>query len=135
MRTFYTTQQSDRDSYLSQPAKSAAPPYTPSRAQLAPYPDDTTLNISDALGLAKAGTLDIETPGTAATTTIKMFAPNRRLDSGATIEGGVQVVGLTEGNLARHNFQSSNVHPFVHNFTSPIGAYTHLFPIGICDVP
>ncbi|KAH9834170.1 uncharacterized protein C8Q71DRAFT_164143 [Rhodofomes roseus] len=48
------------------------------------------------------------------------FAPNRRLDSGATVEGGVRVIGLTEGNLARHNFQSTNVHPFVHNFTSPI---------------
>ncbi|EPT00440.1 hypothetical protein FOMPIDRAFT_1023814 [Fomitopsis schrenkii] len=48
------------------------------------------------------------------------FAPNRRLDSGHTVEGGVRVVGLTEGNLARHNFQSRNVHPFVHNFTSPI---------------
>ncbi|KZT69663.1 hypothetical protein DAEQUDRAFT_247780 [Daedalea quercina L-15889] len=48
------------------------------------------------------------------------FAPNRRLDSGQTVEGGVRAVSLTEGNLARHNYQSTNVHPFVHNFTSPI---------------
>ncbi|KAH9920963.1 uncharacterized protein B0H18DRAFT_1023005 [Fomitopsis serialis] len=49
------------------------------------------------------------------------FAPNRRLDSGATVEGGVRIMDLSEGNIARHNFQSTNVHPFVHNFTSPIG--------------
>lgn len=122
---------SERDSYGAPPPepKGGAPPYTAtvSLTKLAPYGDAPSEED-------KARPLDIEAPGvppltaTAMTTTAKkMFAPNRRLDSGATVEGRVQTVGLTEHNLARHNFQSSSVHPFVHNFTSPIGAFLCLF--------
>ncbi|THG94922.1 hypothetical protein EW026_g6638 [Hermanssonia centrifuga] len=53
---------------------------------------------------------------------VAMFAPNRRLPSGATVQGGVAVIagGLTDQNLAQHDFNTTSVHPFVHNFTSPI---------------
>ncbi len=56
---------------------------------------------------------------------VAMFAPNRRLPSGATVQGGVAVIagGLTDQNLAQHDFNTTSVHPFVHNFTSPIGEY------------
>ncbi|OSX61804.1 hypothetical protein POSPLADRAFT_1047061 [Postia placenta MAD-698-R-SB12] len=110
---------SERDSCGAPPPepKGSAPPYTAtvSLTKLAPYGDAPEEED-------KARPLDIEAPGVPPLTATakKMFAPNRRLDSGATVEGRVQTVGLTEHNLARHNFQSSSVHPFVHNFTSPI---------------
>lgn len=83
----------------------------------------------DTSGMIKTPVLDPEDPEIGrqqAETMLKTFAPNRRLDSGAKIHGGVTIVGLTEGNLAHHNYQSSNVHPFVHNFTSPIGTFLDL---------
>ena len=43
------------------------------------------------------------------------FSPNRRLPSGATLQGAVSV--MTAQNLARHN----NVNPLITNFRSPIG--------------
>lgn len=48
------------------------------------------------------------------------FAPNRRLSTGATVEGHVTVVNLTEQNLMQQNARPANVHPFINNFTSPI---------------
>ncbi|CAL1711416.1 unnamed protein product [Somion occarium] len=59
-------------------------------------------------------------PEASLTGTVMTFAPNRRLSTGGTVEGGVTVVNLTEQNLFRHNYRSGSVHPFVHNFTSPI---------------
>lgn len=46
------------------------------------------------------------------------FAPNRRLDSGATVHGNVTV--LDARGLASRAERAS-VHPFVTNYTSPIG--------------
>ncbi|PCH36589.1 hypothetical protein WOLCODRAFT_140511 [Wolfiporia cocos MD-104 SS10] len=103
--------QSDRDSYFAPappPPEGSAPPYSS-------VAENMTVAVSDESGIGKASTLDPER----AMPALRTFAPNRRLDSGATVEGGVIVVGLTEGNLARHNL-SANVHPFVHNFRSPI---------------
>ena len=37
------------------------------------------------------------------------------------------VAALTEQNLRRLNYETSNVHPFVHTYTSPIGACRVLF--------
>ena len=51
------------------------------------------------------------------------FAPNRRLSTGATVEGHVTVVNLTEQNLMQQNARPANVHPFINNFTSPIGMF------------
>ena len=48
------------------------------------------------------------------------FSPNRRLASGATIQGNVTVMSLNAQNLARLGGRSS-VNPLVSNFTSPIG--------------
>lgn len=48
------------------------------------------------------------------------FSPNRRAASGVVIQG---TVGLTERALNAHDQRMSTVHPFVHNFTSPIGEY------------
>ncbi|KAL4249232.1 hypothetical protein ABKN59_007241 [Abortiporus biennis] len=52
--------------------------------------------------------------------TVMTFSPNRRIDGGKTTEGGVTVIKLTEDNLALHDRRATSVHPFVHNFTSPI---------------
>ncbi|KAI0629473.1 hypothetical protein C8Q77DRAFT_1201695 [Trametes polyzona] len=46
-----------------------------------------------------------------------VFSPNRRAASGVVIQGSVR---LTERALNAHDQRMSNVHPFVHNFTSPI---------------
>jgi hypothetical protein len=45
-----------------------------------------------------------------------IFAPNRRLESGATVHGGVTI--LSAKSLA---IRQSAVHPVVHSYTSPIG--------------
>ncbi|KAJ3554309.1 hypothetical protein NM688_g3178 [Phlebia brevispora] len=61
-------------------------------------------------------TLDID-EYTAPTTS---FSPNRRLESGATLQGNVTVISLTAQNLARHNAHMPHVNPLVSRFTSPI---------------
>ncbi|RPD57949.1 hypothetical protein L226DRAFT_470081 [Lentinus tigrinus ALCF2SS1-7] len=51
------------------------------------------------------------------------FQPNRRVASGMVIEGSVTQASptrLTERALAAHDEKMSGVHPFLHNFTSPI---------------
>jgi len=48
-----------------------------------------------------------------------IFAPNRRLSSGAVARGAVHVSGLTAGNLQRHDAQMAK-NPYVHYYTSPI---------------
>ncbi|TFK92000.1 hypothetical protein K466DRAFT_573336 [Polyporus arcularius HHB13444] len=51
------------------------------------------------------------------------FQPNRRVGSGMIIEGRVVQPSpsrLTAGALAAHDETLSGVHPFLHNFTSPI---------------
>lgn len=60
-------------------------------------------------------------PETGLSKAVVAFAPNRRLSTGATVEGHVTVVNLTDQNLLRQNSQPANVHPFINNFTSPIG--------------
>ena len=53
------------------------------------------------------------------------FQPNRRAGPGMVIEGRVVQASptrLTERDLAAHDEKMSGVHPFLHNFTSPIGA-------------
>ncbi|KAI0828053.1 hypothetical protein BC628DRAFT_1317198 [Trametes gibbosa] len=47
-----------------------------------------------------------------------IFSPNRRAPTGVVVQGGVS---LTERALNAHDQGMNNVHPFVHNFTSPIG--------------
>ncbi|KAI0774854.1 hypothetical protein BD413DRAFT_611848 [Trametes elegans] len=52
-----------------------------------------------------------------------VFSPNRRVAPGIVIQGtvaGSAPAGLTERALRAHDQRMSNVHPFVHNFTSPI---------------
>lgn len=56
---------------------------------------------------------------------IATFAPNRRLPTGDVARGTVNVPGLTEGNLARHDARMG-VNPYVQYYTSPIRAYTNL---------
>ncbi|THH29529.1 hypothetical protein EUX98_g4644 [Antrodiella citrinella] len=53
------------------------------------------------------------------------FIPNRRADGGRTVEGTVKVIKLAEDNKKHHDRRTlnPNVHPLVHNFTSPIGTY------------
>ncbi|GBE80791.1 hypothetical protein SCP_0305110 [Sparassis crispa] len=102
LRSLRSTPFSDRDSF---------PPVSPAVPQYTPYAENVAYELDDKP--TKAMMLD--TPVTRKLT----FSPNRRLDSGVTVEGAVAVTTLTERNLARHN-QSVNVHPFVHNFTSPI---------------
>ena len=46
------------------------------------------------------------------------FAPNRRLESGATIQGGVKMTGRE---LAARDPEGGGVHPYVYTYTSPIG--------------
>ncbi|KAH9935184.1 uncharacterized protein BXZ73DRAFT_89533 [Epithele typhae] len=51
------------------------------------------------------------------------FSPNRRGASGVILEGRVCAPQLTESALAAHNGTQAgvkDVHPFLHNFTSPI---------------
>ena len=51
--------------------------------------------------------------------------PNRRVASGIVVAGRViepTPARLTERALAAHDENMSGVHPFLHNFTSPIGA-------------
>ena len=56
-----------------------------------------------------------------------VFSPNRRGASGVVVAGAVAPpppsggARLTERALADHNARASGVHPFLHNFTSPIG--------------
>ncbi|EMD32945.1 hypothetical protein CERSUDRAFT_118372 [Gelatoporia subvermispora B] len=116
LRTFHT-QQSERDSYFA--------PVSPIKAPLGdsanqnPFNSPADAPLSDTSeGFVKASSLGPDTLTRA--TTVRTFTPNRRLETGVIVEGGVSVVGLTERNLARHNYQLSNVHPFLHNFTSPI---------------
>jgi len=75
--------------------------------------DTMTFEDEASVPLSKMRMLDEESGPVAQSLS---FQPNRRLATGQTVEGAV----LSERNLARHNYQSSNVHPFVHNFTSPI---------------
>ncbi|KAI0664018.1 hypothetical protein C8Q70DRAFT_214291 [Cubamyces menziesii] len=53
-----------------------------------------------------------------------VFSPNRRVASGIVIQGTVvpssPPTNLTERALQAHDQRTSSVHPFVHNFTSPI---------------
>lgn len=107
--SFRTSMRSDNDSYFAPTTPPAAAKGMGGAVELAREPS-----------FIKASTL-ADPEAQLKPVSFQTFAPNRRLDSGQTVEGGVRVVGLTEGNLARHNFQSTNVHPFVHNFTSPIG--------------
>lgn len=53
--------------------------------------------------------------------TVVTFAPNRRLSTGGTVEGAITVVNLPEDNVPRSGYRSGTIHPFIHNFTSPIG--------------
>ncbi|KAI0669564.1 hypothetical protein C8Q78DRAFT_1040875 [Trametes maxima] len=72
----------------------------------------------DSDQLIKARDLDIPVSGPKA-----VFSPNRRAASGIVIQGRVTPVaptGLTERALQAHNQRTGTVHPFVHNFTSPI---------------
>lgn len=59
-----------------------------------------------------------------------VFAPNRRLGAGVIVEGHVRAspTRLTARALAAHNQSMENVHPFLHNFTSPIGTWDHHLP-------
>ncbi|KAI0079234.1 hypothetical protein K474DRAFT_1736289 [Panus rudis PR-1116 ss-1] len=56
-----------------------------------------------------------------ATKTVVTFAPNRRLSTGDTVEGAITVVNLQEDSTPRQGYRSGSIHPFIHNFTSPIG--------------
>lgn len=47
------------------------------------------------------------------------FAPNRRRSNGDIARGTVDIEGLTENNLAKHDALMGK-NPYVHNFTSPI---------------
>jgi len=104
--SFRSSLRSDKDSY-----------YTPTTPPAAAK--GMSFELPREAGFIKASTL-ADPEAQLKPVPFHAFAPNRRLDSGATVEGGVRVMGLTEGNVARHNYQSTNVHPFVHNFTSPI---------------
>ena len=64
-----------------------------------------------------------------------VFMPNRRVASGIVLQGRVMdptpapaPAQLTERALAAHDESMSGVHPFLHNFTSPIGA-----SVCLCD--
>ncbi|KAI0941563.1 hypothetical protein AcW1_003425 [Taiwanofungus camphoratus] len=121
LRTFRSTQHSEHSSYFRPMspgvAKGSVPLCTP-----IDFNEGVSVVRQEPPGL-KSSPLDPENspaPETYKTT----FSPNRRLDSGTTVVGGMVISGLTEGNLAQHNFQTSNVHPLVHNFTSPIGICT-----------
>ncbi|KZT05431.1 uncharacterized protein LAESUDRAFT_230296 [Laetiporus sulphureus 93-53] len=124
LHTIQTFDQSERSSYFTPTSPGhdkSAPPHTfhVASGKYTSARNATLVSDSDP-AFIKASALDPEADVGPPETTFKTFAPNRRLDSGATIEGGVRVVGITERNLARHNWATSNVHPFVHNFTSPI---------------
>ncbi|OBZ69630.1 hypothetical protein A0H81_10208 [Grifola frondosa] len=99
MRTFRTTQYSERSSYFN-PQQSGKP-----------------------LGAAEADDAKMSPVSEHAALTpppLPKFSPNRRTDSGTVIEGAVSLPRLTDKNLAKLEYQTSSVHPFVHNFTSPI---------------
>ncbi|OCH92048.1 hypothetical protein OBBRIDRAFT_886557 [Obba rivulosa] len=113
----FRTQHSERDSCFT-PTSPTKGPVTHSAGQN-PFTSPADAPLSDTSeSLVKAS--ELAPDALARTATVRTFTPNRRLETGIIIEGGVTVVGLTEGNLTRHNYQTSNVHPFLHNFTSPI---------------
>ncbi|KAI0695189.1 hypothetical protein C8T65DRAFT_584489 [Cerioporus squamosus] len=66
------------------------------------------------------------------------FQPNRRVASGMILQGRVvepSPTRLTAGALAAHDERLSGVHPFLHNFTSPIGACFRVLPhMGLADI-
>lgn len=70
---------------------------------------------SDSPALSQKIPMDIE--GYVAPVSTQ-FSPNRRLASGAILQGGVTVMGVTARDLARYN---SQVNPLVSHFRSPIG--------------
>lgn len=138
MRTFQTTQMSDRDSlYVT---SQGYPPKSVGLTSMDTYRDagDATLSffgdspspvhvspteLESNHGLIRGLSFredsdEIQEPGKA----IVSFQPNRRAAGGHIVEGGVTIVKLTEENKKKHDRRTTNVNPLVHNFTSPIGA-------------
>ncbi|KAI0350603.1 hypothetical protein OH77DRAFT_1058287 [Trametes cingulata] len=107
---------SDRASSASPlPQKRASTMYSASEAH-SPLPEYPPL---DSEQLLKSPAL--EAPSAAGPKPV--FSPNRRVASGIVIQGSVTPAlpaGLTESALQAHYQRTSSVHPFVHNFTSPI---------------
>ncbi|KAI0326063.1 hypothetical protein GY45DRAFT_1374235 [Cubamyces sp. BRFM 1775] len=115
-----------RDSELSE-RDSAASPYAQKRpGSLAMYSASDAHSPlreyppvdSDHLLKADKGGLEVPVQGPTA-----VFSPNRRVASGIVIQGTVvpsSPTNLTESALQAHDQRMSSVHPFVHNFTSPI---------------
>ena len=61
-------------------------------------------------------------PASAPETPLPVFSPNRLVSSGTVVAGTVAVPArLTARALAAHDRRTSAVHPFLHDFTSPIG--------------
>ncbi|TCD62709.1 hypothetical protein EIP91_006534 [Steccherinum ochraceum] len=140
MRTFQTTQMSDRDSEYGQ--SQAYPPKSVGITTMDTYRDagDASLSIfggrdsptqhisptelGSGHGLLRGASFksDVEEIDNSTGKAIISFAPNRRVDGGKTVEGGVTIFKLTEENKRRHDRRTlnPNVHPLVHNFTSPI---------------
>lgn len=85
---------------------------------------------------AKANSLDIDLSSEMPHPS-PVFAPNRRTPEGVVLEGRVVTVEparLTERALAAHD-GAAGVHPFLHNFTSPIGkSLVRAFRAVYCEV-
>ncbi|KAI8978336.1 hypothetical protein BD414DRAFT_422156 [Trametes punicea] len=119
-----------RDSELSE-HDSAASPYPQKRSASAMYSNSDAHSplpeyppLSDSDHLLKSPALEAPVQGPTV-----VFSPNRRVASGIIIPGSVEPVpqtGLTERALQAHDQRTSNFHPFVHNYTSPIGEYSWL---------
>ena len=61
-------------------------------------------------------------PASTPETPLPVFSPNRLVSSGTVVAGTVAVPArLTARALAAHDRRTSAVHPFLHDFTSPIG--------------
>ncbi|EIW54595.1 uncharacterized protein TRAVEDRAFT_154204, partial [Trametes versicolor FP-101664 SS1] len=100
-----------RDSELSDRDTSPSP-YTQKRPASAMYSNSEAHEYPPLDAEVKSPGLDAPIMGPKAS-----FSPNRRAASGVVIQG---TVGLTERALNAHDQRMSTVHPFVHNFTSPI---------------
>ncbi|KAI1786347.1 hypothetical protein LXA43DRAFT_1110214 [Ganoderma leucocontextum] len=91
------------------------PEYPPTLCEDRPYTPMKSIPLGDAQSQSRS-----QSPGAA-------FMPNRRVASGVVLQGRVLdptpaavPARLTERALAAHDESMSTVHPFLHNFTSPI---------------
>lgn len=95
-----------------------------------PLSEDRPYTPLKSVPLGEQSQISSQSPGA-------VFMPNRRVASGIVVQGRVvdptpapPSAQLTERALAVHDESMSGVHPFLHNFTSPIGA-CFCFSIGV----